>query len=199
MTVRPRYQRAFLTWLEEARPRLMLQPRLWRRSDAQMLLKFDDMNPELSVELTCYGISRGGTAYRLEVWGSSDCMTNALCFPGVDVFRTAAGYATAWTPRRAPRVWPERDAIWRSLVFEPFLDWVNTTLAQATSIAYGWRPMTVDYVTLPDDTEEEVNVWHPTEKLISDGNADDPTTFRLERIAPLRLSGRVTPWRRKPH
>lgn len=198
MTVRPQYQRAFLNWLEDARPRLVLQPRVWRRSDAEMLLKFDDMNPELTVELMCYGLAHGGSVfYSLEVWGRSDIGSNAFCYPGVDVFRTEAGYETGWP--RTPSVLPTRDAIWRSFVFEPFLEWVNTTLAHATSIAYGKRLQTLDYLSRLDGLIHFYDAWQPTEQLVSDGHPDDSTTYRLERIVPLRRPGRVTPWRRKRH
>lgn len=196
MTVRPQYQRAFLAWLERSRSRLKLQPQIWFRSDLIILLKFDDLSSEVTIELTHYGLSDGGTAYRLEVWGDTDCLSNAMFFTGADVFRTSAGYLSNSRDSIAPPVWPSRAAIWQNLVFEPFLEWVNETLAQAVSIAHGHRPLTVDHVTNPDGSEKDSRIWVPSVTLIRAKTEIEPSEFRSERLVPLRQPGSVTRRRR---
>ena len=56
MTVRPRIQRCFVGWLETARPRLSVQPRVIKRSDHLLRMTFDGITPAIRANLSRYDI-----------------------------------------------------------------------------------------------------------------------------------------------
>jgi len=191
MTIRPRFQRAFMQWLTAARPRFILQPRLWRRSDHRLVLRFDQVNPAASTELSRFTQSGGATAYRLEVWGRTDGAPDALFHAGVDIRRRDVGHDTRGHPQPWSPVGTDRRTIWTNALFEPFLEGSNTKLAQATSLARGHRLMPID------PGAQDLTLWVPSDKLVAAGEEIDCATFRLESIASLRTSAATQLWRRR--
>ena len=128
---RPWIQRAFLRWLEEASARLAVPILLGRRTDRSWGLAFGGgTTPALSGALWRHQLliyaDWEGTSWDL-----------VLCLE-VAVRRTSAGYVDLWVRPEYREPYPTREALWREEVFEPFLRWVNETLAPALFLGV-WR------------------------------------------------------------
>jgi hypothetical protein len=75
-----------------------------------------------------------------------------LLDPDSEPKRVPGGYVCDLGPPESRSVFPNRPALWTDHLFEPFLEWVNETLAKAKWLALYGSP---DYATwarlLPDD------------------------------------------------
>ncbi len=124
---RPRIQREFLPWFEEASSRFAVPVLLGRRTARRWKLRFGGgttsaLRPEL------HGCEIGVYAE----WGEDawDQVLSLLVAPR----RTPFGYINLWTLPEYREPYATREALWRSELFEPFLRWVNETLAPASHL-----------------------------------------------------------------
>jgi hypothetical protein len=208
MGVRPRFQRAFLTWLEEARPRLALRPCLVRRTDTRLCLGFEGIDP--AIECRLHRWPRDPTSFvatvHLEDEASSSGMGSLasgemfrgdrLWWSAVDINAVAGGYAETLTP--APgEVHASREAMWRYRLFDPLLRWVNGELAQAEAVSVGSNLWVTDRI-MPDDTAENIEVWIDAARLVRAGEPLDNPEWQHHRLVPLRSGGHQGARRRDP-
>lgn len=135
MTVRPRIQRAFFAWFDEARPRLKRDISIVRRTDRSVEFTFHAGTDALR-----------GWLYRNEVVIAVDydgtCWDLLIAY---DVYprKIADGYICTECPPDAQHIHPSREALWRDHLFDPLLRWVNEELATATGLAlYDYTGMT---------------------------------------------------------
>ena len=128
MAIRLRIQRCFVGWLDEARPRLAVQPRVTERNDRLLKMTFEGLTPMIGANLSRYDIDvwvawEDGTCWDLvyseyiEVAGQLGAHFCKACLP---VERT---------------IYASREALWRDHLFELFLSWINNTLAPASALA----------------------------------------------------------------
>lgn len=122
---RPRIQRAFFRWLAGNKQRFVIPIRIIRRMDHQIEVHFVRLNPIISISLSnevwvC-------VKWKNEIW---DCLCNFEAVP----LRVNNGYVCKLCNPEMREVFPNREALWRNHLFEPFLEWINTKLAQASYI-----------------------------------------------------------------
>ena len=130
MGVRPRIQRCFLGWLKEVEPRLDLPLRQICRTDQALVLGFKGVTPALSITLSRYD-PNVWVNWRGTCW-------DAIFSEYVSAQRTPEGCLCAACPGDMRKLWPSREVLWREHLFEPFLKWVNGTLAHSEMLAmYG--------------------------------------------------------------
>ena len=129
MTVRPRIQRAFLTWLEEARARLRVPLHVERRTDRRMTVHFDGLSRSIEATLSRQGLSvsvlKGDTWWD---WVYDD---------DVVPVRVRGGQVCDSCSGNERMIYPHRVALWCDHLFEPFLEWINTTLAVIWAVSLG--------------------------------------------------------------
>ena len=137
-------QRAFLSWLEQNRSRFAIEIELGRRTDTDLEFTFAGINGALIGVLTTWEIS----VYVIHQGENWDCILDVNAEPK----RVPGGYVCKLCPPESRPVFPNRPALWTDHLFEPFLDWVNESLAKAKWLALYGSP---DYGTwgrlLPDD------------------------------------------------
>ena len=128
MAVRPRIQRAFLAWLEEARPRLKRQIVIGRRTDRVLEFTFDVGAPFL------YGwLSRCEISIAVDNEGICwDLLADFDAYPQ----RAFGGVICRLCPTDNQRVFASREELWCDHLFEPLLVWVNEELAPSRAIAF---------------------------------------------------------------
>lgn len=192
MAVRPRFHRAFLAWLQASRHRFVLQPHLLRRDNLRLWLGFDQATPSIEVEVCRVPPSAGGPwEYRLQVWHSLGWLhLDPYLSLSVQVARAGDIQAGRAPLAEEIRSAADRVELWRIFLFEPFLDFVNGTLARSTAIATGMvrcQPMFVG--DLPQEETPEVEsdgVWLHTHWLVGSGNEAQDPNLRIDHLEPIR-------------
>ena len=117
-------QRAFLSLLEENRSRFAIKIKLGRRNDGVQQFAFAGINSAVSGVLSTYEIS----VYVMHQGACWDFLLDV----DTELRRVpAAMFATSARRNLAP-VFP---ALWTDHLFEPFLEWVNESLAKAKWLA----------------------------------------------------------------
>lgn len=129
---RSRVQRAFLLWFKEAHKRFKVPFRISVRKDRYLLLETSN-HPNLKAEAT---LARSGLLLTLNWQGErgSELHTNQVC-----PVRCSGGYICSmhfdpneWGPdnyvHTERKIYPTREDVWRTHVFEVFLGYVNNTL-----------------------------------------------------------------------
>ena len=145
MTVRPRIQRCFVGWLETARPRLSIQPRVTRRSDRVLQMAFDGLTPAIGANLSRYDI---------DVWVEWDGDCWDLVFNEyIQVAGRRGAYVCEACPQEARTTYASREALWRDHLFEAFLAWINDILAPASALALYRSDLGSTWVKLLRDGE----------------------------------------------
>lgn len=127
--VRPRIQRAFFRWLAENRQRFFVPIQITKRTDRRIEISFVGLNPVVSVLLTNeIGVS--------VIWGN-EFWDYLSCFE-VNPLHVENGYICTFCVSEIHEIFPDREALWCDHLFEPFLEWVNSTLVPASHIGlYG--------------------------------------------------------------
>ncbi len=127
MAIRPRIQRCFVDWLETARPRLFIQPRVTTRSDHVLEMTFDGLTPAIGANLSRDDI---------DVWVEWDGTCWDLVFSEyLSVAGRRGAYVCEACPPEVRTIYASREALWRDHLFETFLAWINNTLAKASVLA----------------------------------------------------------------
>jgi hypothetical protein len=124
---RPRIQRAFALWFDEAATHLTVPVRLGRRTDQYWEMTFGgETTPVLSACLHSYGIDVEAH-WQNVLW---DLVLSLDAAPE----RMSTGYVNMFTLPEYRMPYATREAFWRGEVFEPFASWVNDTLASAHAV-----------------------------------------------------------------
>lgn len=126
MSFRPYIQRAFLSWLRDARPSLKRQVVLCQPTNRKLAFRFDVGQAFLFGTLTDYdimiGVQHGGMVW--DYLGMFDAPQTVI---------SRGGYACRACPQ--PSSWyPSRRALLDKHLFSPFAEWINYKLAPATSV-----------------------------------------------------------------
>ena len=129
MAIRPRIQRCFVDWLEAARPRLSIQPRVTMRDDRLLKMTFDGLTPMIGANLSRYDIDVW------VVWEDGYCW-DLVYSEYIEVAGRRGAYFCKACPPGERTVHPSREALWRDHLFELFLSWINSTLAPASALAF---------------------------------------------------------------
>ncbi len=160
---RPRIQRAFLLWFREEGARFAVFIRLGRRTDQNWDLTLGGgTTPALRPWLYGYGIA-------VEAYWQATSWDLVLCLDAAPR-RTPLGYVDDMTLPEYRRQYESREALWREELFEPFLRWVNETLAPACRLGL-WR------------TEEGGATWA---KLLAPGDLAHPDVPRAYALLSIR-------------
>jgi hypothetical protein len=130
MSIRPRIQRAFVSWL--ANTPLKVPVTISLRTDQMMEIAFAVATPLLSASLD-----------RRELNVAADW--NGICWDFLLVLEAApqkvtGGHVCTDCEPENRKLFPSREAVWIDHLFQPFGDWVNNELAVADSVGlYGGR------------------------------------------------------------
>ena len=179
MSIRPRFQRAFLAWLEEARPRLALQPRLIRRTDETLVLRFDGLRPDIEAEIE--RDPRGSSVSIFVQPAFAVGGPSILLYLDTDVVAAPGGYVFPDDTSPDAPVFQDRASAWQHLLFEPFLKWINGKLAKADSVALLWA----DEAILGDP--DRILRSHYLRLVSDDGSLPgDLSGYTIGELAPIR-------------
>ena len=160
---RPRIQRAFLLWFRGEGARFAVSIRLGRRTDQSWDLTLGGgTTPALRRWLYGYGIA-------VEAYWQATSWDLVLCLDAAPR-HTPLGYVDEMMSPDDRRLYETRAALWREELFEPFLCWVNETLAPAQRLGL-WR------------TEKEGATWA---KLLAPGDLAHPDVPRAYALLPIR-------------
>lgn len=121
-------QRHFIEWLELNRQKFICPPRITRRTDRFIEFEFVGLTPMLSGVLVRDGGLSVAVMYEGVCW-------DLIVDIGLAESRTEHGYTNLFYLPEAQQYCPDRQSLWVGEVFQPFLEWCNTTLAQANWLA----------------------------------------------------------------
>jgi hypothetical protein len=127
--------RAFVDWLSDASPRLAIPLRVDKKDSESIEASFVGINTAVGVFIE-YGETDAFVELGVFVdWEGCnwDMILNLDCEP----VRRADGYVCDLCPPEDQKEFPNREALWRDHLFEPFLEWVNEDLATA-DVIYLW-------------------------------------------------------------
>ena len=137
-------RRVFLIWLEQNRSRFAIEIELGRRTDTDLEFTFAGIHSALIGVLTTWEIS----VYVIHQGENWDCILDVNAEPK----RVPGGYVCKLCPPESRPIFPNRPALWTDHLFEPFLEWVNESLAKAKWLGlYGRRGYATWAKLLPDD------------------------------------------------
>jgi len=157
--VRPRIQRAFISWLEQSRSRFITPIRISKRTKDFIELDFINSNLLFSATLTSWEIN-------VSINWQGECWDLLVCFEAIPQL-TSDGYVCSlclpelcWPNART--TYANREQLWKDHLFEPFLEWVNNKLAISPWIEIGGgiqEGMTYAnlLVLLPDKKDQSIH------------------------------------------
>lgn len=127
MTIRSRIQRAFFTWLDEARPRLKQNISILLRTDRHVEFAFPSATDALRGSL-----NRSGLVVAVEY--EATCWDLLVAYDAVPK-KVADGHICKLCLPDSQTVFASREDLWRDHLFDPLLRWINEELATATGLA----------------------------------------------------------------
>jgi hypothetical protein len=128
---RPRIQRAFVRWLKDNRHRFKVPIQITQITDKGIELHFPQHPDVFSIWLSRWDLSVC-VDWQGETW---DMLISLDAIPA----STPMGYRCTLCENTNIN-WTSREALWQDHLFAPLLDWVNKTLAPATTLRlYGTR------------------------------------------------------------
>lgn len=124
---RRRIHRVFLEWLRKNRHRFRVPVEIKHRTDQAIELAFAGYHHSLSAYLSnwCLDVSVNWQGECWDLLGSFESNPSTV----------TGGYHCLLCSPEDRQTFINRDALWTAEVFEPFLEWVNQTLAPANWIA----------------------------------------------------------------
>lgn len=125
---RPFVQRNFMEWLALNRQHFIFPPRVTRRTDRVIEFDFVGLTSMLS------GVLVREVGLSVAVMHEGECW-DFIVDIGLAESRTEHGYTNLFYLPEAQQYYPDRRALWVGEVFQPFLEWCNTTLAKANWLA----------------------------------------------------------------
>lgn len=127
---RSRIHRCFIEWLETARPRLAIQPRLTARKNGVLAFSFDGITEAINAGLSI------GSLNICVYW--NDDFWDYLYSEDISVGRRHGLYECLLCQPEQRTPYATREALWVEHVFEFFAEWINERLDPATHLAiYG--------------------------------------------------------------
>jgi hypothetical protein len=136
LRARRRIHRAFLEWMQENRHRFLVPVVIRHRTDRAIELSFAGYNLCLSACLSDWSID-------VPVNWQGQCW-DLLCSFESAASPVEGGYHCLLCSPEERQLFGSRDELWIAEVFDPFLEWINETLAQSSWIAlYDFGGMTV--------------------------------------------------------
>lgn len=175
ISIRPRFHREFFKWFEENRHRFAVPVILLMRRERGLKLGFVGVSPAIHASLgrhdgtACLEV---GIKWDGRIWG----FPFSLCTP--DYHSSIA---------RKPN--QDRAALWKEFLFEPFLEWVNGSLAPAICIGLFRKDESASerigvqgYITWVDSNEECYFTWSRLDSEISNLQKEK----HLVHILPVR-------------
>jgi hypothetical protein len=125
----PDLQRAFLAWLDEARPRLAVAIHI-RPSTSEML----EFSFALAGAVLAGALTTGGDLAVTAEW-EGECW-DFLFSEEVRPQTTPDGFVCSLCETQGKhRIFPNIEALWHDHLFDPFEQWINTKLAVARAVA----------------------------------------------------------------
>ena len=156
--VRPRIQRAFISWFAEKYQQISVPIRIGRRTRRSIEFEFPLANSLITATLTSSVKGCRFSTILCEInialtW-QGECWDLLACFEAIPE-RTNTGYVCSlcdpelcWPEPRA--IYQSREHLWRDHLFEPFLEWVNNKLTKALWIQVGGEMGSYTYAKLLD-------------------------------------------------
>jgi hypothetical protein len=129
---RRRLHKAFLQWHSDVRGKFAIELELLKRTDECLQIGFCRIGRILTETLTTYELDIA-VEWRGTRW---DLLRSFDAAPE----RVPGGYICGLCPEANRPIFPSRDAVWRSDIFEPFLEWVNGELADAVGVSISGAP-----------------------------------------------------------
>jgi len=126
---RRRYHRAFFQWLHENQSRFLTAPfRIINRTDRIVTFTIPGLNPALSFKLS-FGSSCCSLFPHVEWQG--EWRDTPICFES-ELAGTPGRYYCGHCHEEGRKTYLSKEAFWIGHDFEPFLEWINTYLTQAS-------------------------------------------------------------------
>ncbi|HYR05604.1 MAG TPA: hypothetical protein VEP71_02880 [Gallionella sp.] len=133
---RRRIHRAFLEWLRKNRHRFLVPVEIRHRTDKALEIAFAGYHPYLAAYLS-------GWCIDIPVTWEGQCWDLLASFEAAPRPVTGGYHCILCSPDDR-LLFSDWESLWAAEVFEPFLEWVNGTLAQSSWIAlYDFGGMTV--------------------------------------------------------
>jgi hypothetical protein len=127
---RPRIHRSFLDWLGGNQARFLVPIRIKNMTSTSLDIDFIGITKVISAYLL-----RGEFRVQVE-WNGIPWDT--LIYFEVSPIKQGEGYVCDFCDPKQRTVFEDRESLWRDHLFEPFLLWVNTSLAPANwLVLYG--------------------------------------------------------------
>jgi hypothetical protein len=187
VSIRIRFFRTFLEWLEEARPRLSVLPRVSSRTDSELVLKFDGMARVVALVVEReprHPRRRFNIRVMLKdvspAWGAPFYSSELI------VEDVAGGFVDERADPATREVYLRKDKLWRDLLFEPLVPWLNETLAPADAIALGYWKGGPGIAAMTGEPLSGEPMWLPYPELVRDGEKLDEAEVDLWALIRLR-------------
>jgi hypothetical protein len=129
---RRRTHKAFLRWYSENEPKFAIKLELLRRTDTDLDIGFCRIDRIVTASLVDDEIIIA-VMWEGECW---DMLRDFETYPK----RVRDGYVCDECPEKHRLVFPSRDGLWRTEVFDPFLEWVNDDLVNAVAVSISGTP-----------------------------------------------------------
>ena len=122
---RRRLQREFFHWLAANRERFSIGLRIEKRTDRVVAWSFHGINPVIS----------GVLSHDISIFaGDGDDWWDIIADFWAQPKKVEGGYIDVSLLKEYQRLVPDRQKLWRDGIFEPFIEWVNETLAKAQQL-----------------------------------------------------------------
>ncbi len=134
----PRFFRTFMSWLEDARPRLLLSVQIARIRRTFIELSISGFGGCITASVCRSG--RKGSSVSISVrvqWNGDD--VDGFFDLDVNTRRTKDGYVCVECPSDSAENYPTIEALWIAHLFEALLEFVNEKLATADCLAIHFR------------------------------------------------------------
>ena len=159
---RRRIQRAFYLWLMASYGKFAIPVTVSRRRDLFLECRLAGITSALKITLTSYDL-----VVAAEING--ECWDLLACFEA-DPKKIQERYECSLCDPETRSTHLSREAIWRDGIFEPFLNWVNDTLAKCEWLAfYQNKPSGSSWAKIgmaPDKMESEFDCLYSVVPLI---------------------------------
>lgn len=121
------FHRAFFNWVQINQSRFCTLPiQVIRNSSSLIKFTIPDLHPSLIFTLSNGALSLN-IYWEQTFWGCK-------VFQAIPI-EVEGGYACKLCVDECPELYPNREALWAELVFEPFIEWVNSHLKTARWLA----------------------------------------------------------------
>ena len=124
---RRRLHRAFLQWYSASRGRFLIDLEVLKRTDGHIEIGFCKISRVLTATLSSNGLD-------VVIEWQGTCWDLLRCFDA-DPEPVPGGYVRGLCPADGRPIFTSRDDLWRSEIFEPFLEWVNDELTKAVAVS----------------------------------------------------------------